>query len=83
MSGGQFNYEDMYLFNLLEENIKDSNLVNLLKVLGDWVHAYDWYVSGDTSREEYLKEKQQALDRIKAELRKCEVDELHEKGASV
>lgn len=70
MSGGHFDYEDMHLFNLLEENIEDDELVTLLKILGDWVHAYDWCVSGDTSQIEYLKEKEQALNRIKVFLQK-------------
>ena len=77
MSGGHFDYEDMHLFNMLEENIEDDNLVNLLKILGDWVHAYDWCVSGDTGQETYLKEKQQALARIKKEL--DALDKLNEK----
>jgi len=76
MSGGHFDYEDLRLFNLLQDNLKDDKLINILKIVGDWVHAYDWCVSGDTSRETYLKEKQQALNRLKAELQNDTVSQF-------
>ena len=44
---------------------EDTDLKEVLKIVGDWVHNYDWCVSGDTGQETYLKEKQQAINRLK------------------
>jgi hypothetical protein len=68
MSGGHFDYKDLELFNLLDEKIVDDDLKKIVKIVGDWVHAYDWCVSGDTGKETYQKEKQQAIFRLKKEV---------------
>lgn len=64
MSGGHFNYTDSALkteifgwtdrpTNVLE----DRELSELTWDLLDVIHTYDWYVSGDTCKETYLKAK--------------------------
>jgi hypothetical protein len=49
----------------LEKIDYNTDLKEVLKIVGDWVHAYDWYISGDTGQDTYLKEKQQAINRLK------------------
>ena len=64
MSGGHFDYKDMSLksemfgwsdkpFNVLEDRELSELTFDLLEV----IHQYDWYKSGDTCKETYLKEK--------------------------
>lgn len=65
MSGGHFEYKDSALkgemfgwadrpHNVLE----DRELSELAWDLLDVIHAFDWYVSGDTRKETYLKAKE-------------------------
>lgn len=64
MSGGHFDYKDMSLksemfgwsdkpFNVLEDRELSELTFDLLEV----IHQYDWYKSGDTRKETYLKAK--------------------------
>ena len=64
MSGGHFDYKDMSLksemfgwsdkpFNVLEDRELSELTFDLLEV----IHQYDWYKSGDTCKETYLKAK--------------------------
>ena len=48
MSGGRFDYKDSSLKNEISELVWD--------VL-DLIHDFDWYISGDTCKETYLKSK--------------------------
>ncbi len=71
MSGGRFNYNDsnlMYeLFNdyndygepnrSLPNPYEDREVSELMHDLLDLTHDLDWYLSGDTGREAYLKAK--------------------------
>ena len=64
MSGGHFDHKDMSLksemfgwsdkpFNVLEDIELSELTFDLLEV----IHQYDWYKSGDTCKETYLKAK--------------------------
>jgi hypothetical protein len=81
MSGGHFDYIDLRLFNMiddtLENDIINSNdntrhyplkLKELSKAIGDLIHAYDWFISGDTGEDTYLKEFKQVKTRLKEQL---------------
>lgn len=64
MSGGHFNYQDsalkteMFGWTDKPRNVlEDRELSELAWDLLDVIHAYDWYASGDTSKETYLKAK--------------------------
>ena len=57
MSGGHFDYVDKKLYNRSEQVRQDGNplLAELLHDLGDLLHEYDWWISGDTGRERWLE----------------------------
>ena len=64
MSGGHFDYKDsalkseMFGWTDVPRNVlEDRELSELTWDLLDVIHAYDWYISGDTCKETYLKEK--------------------------
>ena len=64
MSGGHFGYLDSSLkceiFGLADKpkNVfEDREISELTWDLLNLIHEYDWYKSGDTSKEEYLSEK--------------------------
>ena len=64
MSGGRFNYADSNfkseLFGWADKPhnvLEDRELSELLWDLLEVVHEYDWYASGDTGKETYLKAK--------------------------
>lgn len=64
MSGGHFEYHDMSLkremfgFGDKPRNVlEDMELSELAFDLLDVIHAYDWYVCGDTCKETYIKSK--------------------------
>ena len=64
MSGGRFNYTDSTLkgeiFGWCDEprNVfEDREISELVWDVLDLIHDYDWYVSGDTDKETYLKAK--------------------------
>ena len=61
MSGGFFNYEDNKLFEFAikiykEKDIEEKQLSQILKDLANVLHSYDWYISGDSSKEDFMKE---------------------------
>jgi hypothetical protein len=80
MSGGNFNYKDLETFRQIEDTLFQesigaetnyaSKLKELVKIIGDLVHAYDWYISGDTGEDTYLKEFEKAKVRLQEELKK-------------
>ena len=64
MSGGNFNYVDatlrdeIYGWSETWHNVfEDREISELVWDILDLIHDYDWYVSGDTRRETYLKAK--------------------------
>ena len=64
MSGGRFDYVDSRLKNEIfgwadqPSNVfEDREISELVWDVLDLIHEYDWYVSGDTSKETYLKAK--------------------------
>lgn len=80
MSGGHFNYKDSELKNEIfdwEEKVtnqfEDLEISELVFDVLSLIHDYDWYISGDTGREDYLKAKR---DFKKKWLRKNNVDTL-------
>lgn len=65
MSGGRFDYQDSRLkdeiFGWTDEPhdvFEDMEISNLVWDVLDLIHDYDWYASGDTCEETYLKQKQ-------------------------
>lgn len=65
MSGGHFEYKDsslkaaMFGWSDRPHNVlEDRELSELTWDLLDVIHAFDWYKSGDTCEETYLKEKE-------------------------
>ena len=57
MSGGRFDYEDSRLYDWSRQVRDDGNLLlaDLLHDLGDLLHEYDLWKSGDTDRDDWLK----------------------------
>ena len=64
MSGGRFDYKDSALKNEIfgwgdkPSNVfEDREISELTWDLLDLIHEFDWYSSGDTGKEDYLKAK--------------------------
>ena len=67
MSGGRFNYQDETLmsemfgypgeYDLIPNVMEDREISELTYDLLNLIHEYDWYASGDTGKEDYLKAK--------------------------
>lgn len=67
MSGGRFDYQDSRLqteiFGWLDDTdnipnvFEDREISELIYDVLSLIHDYDWYVSGDTCKETYLKSK--------------------------
>lgn len=64
MSGGRFDYKDsslkdeIYGWTDKPSNVfEDKEISELIWDVLNLIHDYDWYASGDTSKEQYLKEK--------------------------
>ena len=67
MSGGHWNYMNDTLkneiFNYPYENkrtnnpMEDVEISQLVFDIFDLLHSYDWYISGDTTEEDYLEDK--------------------------
>ena len=59
MSGGHFDYQDMRIGDLIDILKRDKypteKLEKLLESIMNILHAYDWFMSGDTD-ENYFKE---------------------------
>ena len=69
MSGGRFNYADERAMNEifgyfvsdeepLQNIFEDKEITELVYDVFNLIHDYDWYASGDTSKEKYIKSKQ-------------------------
>ena len=64
MSGGHFNYRDatlrdeIYGWSDTWHNVfEDREISELVWDVLNLIHDYDWYVSGDTGKDDYLKAK--------------------------
>ena len=64
MSGGRFDYKDSSLKNEIYgwtdkpiNVFEDREISELVWDVLDLIHDFDWYISGDTCKETYLKEK--------------------------
>ena len=64
MSGGHFNYLDSQLKNEIFDwsnqwhNVfEDAEISELVWDVLNLIHDFDWYISGDTRKETYLKHK--------------------------
>ena len=57
MSGGHFDYADSRIYDWSAQVRRDGNplFADLLYDIGGLLHAYDWWKSGDTGREEWLE----------------------------
>lgn len=58
MSGGRYQYYDISLKSEIEgDDFEDVEIQELVNDVLDLIHEYDWYMECDTSREDYLKAK--------------------------
>lgn len=64
MSGGRFDYandrlkDEIFGWRDTPNNVfEDREISELVWDVLDLIHTYDWYASGDTCKETYLKEK--------------------------
>ena len=66
MSGGHWNYMNDTLKNEIfnypydertNNPLEDVEISQLVFEIFDLLHSYDWYMSGDTTEEDYLKDK--------------------------
>lgn len=64
MSGGHFQYEDSRLKNTIfdwedkvTDQFEDMEISHLVWDVLNLIHDYDWYASGDTGKEDWLKAK--------------------------
>lgn len=58
MSGGCYGYHDISLKNEIgSDDFEDIEVHDLVMDVLDLIHDYDWYQECDTSREDYLKAK--------------------------
>ena len=60
MSGGFFDYEDRKLYvwanKIYNPSTKEEKeLAQILRDIAEVLNAYDWWKSGDTSEEEFLR----------------------------
>jgi hypothetical protein len=62
MSGGHFNYQDKQLKNDMfgydheyKNPLEDKEISNIVYDVLTLLHDFDWYKSGDTNEETYLK----------------------------
>ena len=70
MSGGRFDYLDSQLkteifgyTNKLINVFEDREISELVWDVLDLIHEYDWYESGDTGKDNYLKAKKKFKDK--------------------
>ena len=65
MSGGRFEYKDSALKNEIfgwfadkpTNAFEDREISELVWDVLDLIHEFDWYISGDTDKDKYLKAK--------------------------
>ena len=55
MSGGSLDYLGFKVQNLTG-NMEDTVLDRFVNDFGELLRSYEWYTSGDTSRDDYLKD---------------------------
>ena len=70
MSGGHFNYLDSHLKNEIfswsdkcHNVLDDRELSELVWDMLDLLHDYDWYISGDTGEDSWIKAKKKFKDK--------------------
>lgn len=70
MSGGKFQYQndmlkdEIFGYSLQPTNVFDDWMISeLVWDMFNLIHAYDWYASGDTCEETWLKAKRQFKDK--------------------
>jgi len=60
MSGGHFNYEDQRIFQwadtiFQDKEVEEKQLAGMLRDIGKILHDYDYWKSGDSSKESFIK----------------------------
>jgi len=69
MSGGHFDYQDMRIDELIDilkrDKYNTKKLEKLLKSIMNILHAYDWFMSGDTGESDFKKIYYKELQNIK------------------
>jgi len=69
MSGGHFNYEDMHISDWIDTLKKDDyntdKLQKLVTSVMNILHAYDWFMCGDTDEGDFKKIYYKELQNIK------------------
>ena len=74
MSGGHFGYNDMKISDIIDILEKDEKYYPTKKIqiltrcVMDILHSYDWFMSGDTSKEEFESFYLEQLRIIKKEI---------------
>lgn len=73
MSGGRFDYKDFELkdeifgwvedLNRIPNVFEDREISELIWDVFELIHDFDWYKSGDTNEEDYLKAKNEFKDK--------------------
>lgn len=69
MSGGHFDYQDMRISELIDilkrDNSNTKKIEKLLESIRNILHAYDWFMSGDTGENDFKKTYDKELQNIK------------------
>lgn len=70
MSGGHFDYKDLELTNEIIDQLKRDDyptekMEKLVELVGNILHAYDWFKSGDTNEKTFKQEYYQNIQNIK------------------
>ena len=82
MSGGHFDYVDMKLGDIIDQLVKDEKEYPTLKLqrltgaVMNILHAYDWFMSGDTNKEEFEMVYKEQMQEIKSLFVKDEKSEV-------
>lgn len=63
MSGGHFDYYDNYLYDIADKIDEDIEIKELVKDLANLLREYDYYVSADICKEDYIAEKRRFTDK--------------------
>ncbi len=66
MSGGHFDYKDMRIQDLIDQLERDKYntfvMRSLLTSMMNVLHAYDWFMSGDTGEKDFLETYNEEID---------------------
>lgn len=69
ISGGHFDYQDMRISELIDtlgrDNYDTKKIEKLLESMMNILHAYDWFMCGDTGESDFKKEYYKELQKIK------------------